>query len=153
MADSNWQWYVMGLFVKESDVTPENKAAFAAIFATNGSGETIADESKLFDNVLRLSVSGELPAQVYGLAVPLKPEMREPMEGFLDTLSQSRYYVVRNLVLQPGQFIGQLMKTNDAIEPLVVPGQPPWDTTPFTLQDALDDLYADRGLQLIGNGE
>jgi hypothetical protein len=151
MADSNWRWILI-FFVRADDVTPENKAVFAAIFSDNGSGETYENEAKLFDSVLRLSVSGELPAQVFGIVVPVKPVMREALEDFIETVPQSRYYGVRNLVLNGNQFVGQLLKTNDAIEPLVVPGEPPWDTTPFTLQDALDDLYADRGLQLIENG-
>jgi len=144
---SDWKWRLY-FFVRVADNTVASRQTFAAIFANNGSGESAENEGKLFNAVTRLSVTGVEPAQVLGINVAVKSSMRDALEAFVGTLAQNRYYAVLN-VDTPTGFEGKLLKTNDAIAPIVQPGTPPWDTTPFTWQDALDDLLADRGLQVI----
>lgn len=149
MTESAWKVRIM-LFVRAVDNTAANRQAFGEIFANNGSGETVENESNLFNAVIRLSTSGTLPAQVLGLEAPLLlPDMRAAMEAFLDTLTLSRYYVIANILL-PQYFAGELIKDNKAAasQPTLV-GVPPWDTTPFTMADALADLEAERGLLVI----
>lgn len=145
MAESNWKIRMM-LFVRAVDVTHESKAVFGAIFANNGSGETIVNESKLFDAAIRLSASGELPAQAFGLETALLlPDMRADMIAFLDTLPQSLYYVIANTEL-PQFFAGELIQDNR--DPTLA-GVPPWDTEVFTMADALADIEDERGLIVI----
>ncbi len=134
------------LFVRAADNTPENRQTFGAIFADNGSGETEANESRLFDAAVKLSGNGELPAQAFGIETAvLLPDMRADMLAFLDTLTQSRYYVIANIDL-PQYFAGELIQDNR--DP-TLENVPPWDTIPFTMADALDNVFADRGLNVI----
>jgi hypothetical protein len=138
---TDWKWRLF-LFVRAADNTPDNRQAFGHIFADNTSGETVENESKLFDAVTRLSVSGEVPAQVFGINTAVKADMRTALQVFVDTLSQSRYYGVANVDL-PQHAAGDLLVANGGSG---VVGEV------FTWQDALDDLYDERGLQVIGNG-
>jgi hypothetical protein len=126
------------IFVRAADNTAGNRQSFAEIYANNGSGESVDDESKLFDSVTRLSTSGEEPAQVLGLNTPVKATMRDAMRSFLDTLSQSFYVVVANVDL-PQYDKGEFMLSNLIAE---------W-TGEYTWQDALDYLYAERELRVI----
>jgi hypothetical protein len=135
---TEWKWRLF-LFVRAADATAENKLAFGHIFADNTSGETVENESRLLDAVVRLSTSGEAPAQVFGINTAVKADMRTALQAFLDTLSQSRYYGVANITL-PNYGMGDLLKANGGSG---VIGEP------FTWQDALDDLYNERGLQVI----
>lgn len=146
---SSWKVRMM-LFVRAVDNTAENRQAFGEIFANNGSGESVANESKLLDAVIRLSTSGELPAQALGLETALLlPDMRDDIRDFLDTLTQSRYCVIANIPLAQ-YFQGELIEDNKgAVSLPTLVGVPPWDTTPFTMQDALADLFTERGLQVI----
>jgi len=133
-----WKWRLL-LFVRAADATAENKQTVAHIYTDNTSGETLEDESKLFNAVIRLSVSGEAPAQVFGINTAVKAQMRTDMQAFLDTLPQCRYYGVANVEL-PQWNAGDLLVSNGGSG---VIGQP------FTWQDALQDLYDERGLQMI----
>lgn len=134
--DSEWKWRLM-LFVRAIDNTPANRQSFAEIFASD-SGESVEDESKLFDAVTRLSVSGELPAQALGLNTPVKAAMRDALRTFLDTLSQSFYVVTANINL-PNYDRGEFIQSNLIAE---------WNGE-FMWQDALDYLYNERGLLVI----
>jgi hypothetical protein len=152
MAESAWKVRIM-LFVRAVDNTPDNRQAFGEIFANNGSGESVENESGLFNTVYRLSVSGAAPAQVFGLETALLlPDMRTDMQAFLDTLTLSRYYVTANYDLPNGAFTGQLLQDNkvDVGQDTLV-GLPPWDTMPFSMLDALSDLFDERGLQVISS--
>lgn len=143
MAESNWKVRMM-LFVRAVDNTPANRQSFGEIYANNGSMENVSDESKLFDNAMRLSTTGNTPAQVFGLeTLLLLPDMRDDMRTFLDTLPQSRYYVVANIDL-PQYDRGELMLANGGSG---VMGEP------FAMTDALNDLYNERGLQVILDNE
>lgn len=139
MAESQWKIRIM-LFVREVDNTPENRQTFGAIFADNGSGESDANESKLFDTAVKLSVSGDLPAQAFGLETALLlPDMRDDMRAFLDTLPQVRYYVIANIDTAQNS-TGDYIDSNK--------GGFVWEGT-FTMQDALDDIFDERGLIVI----
>jgi hypothetical protein len=148
MTESLWKWRLY-LFVRASDNTAQNRQAFGAIFANNTSGESEADEANLFNSVVRLSVSGSEPAQVLGINTAVKQTMRNAMAAFLDTLSQSRYYGVMNIETE-SNFDGKLIIDNKtaAGQPTLV-GQSPWDIQPFKWSDALQDLFDERGLQVI----
>ncbi len=145
MPESNWKVRIM-LFVREVDNTPENRQTFGSIFADNGSMETQENESKLFDGAIRLSTTGLAPAQAFGLETALLlPDMRADMLAFLGTLPQSLYFVIANTDL-PQFFAGELIEDNRTP---TLAGEPPWDSTPFTMQDALADILSEQGLQVI----
>lgn len=133
-----WKWRIH-LFVRAADNTAENRTAFAEIFSNNGSLESVANERLLFDTATRLSTSGELPTQVFGISSLVKADMRTAMQDFLDTLSQSRWYAIAAMKL-PNYAAGDLVADNGGSGTV---GEP------FTWQDALDDLYTERGLQVI----
>lgn len=139
MNQSNWKIRLM-LFVRAVDVTVENKITFGTIFSANGSGETAENESRLLDKTTRLSVSGEEPAQVFGINTAiLLPDMRIAVRNFINTLPQVRYYIVSNIdtdYYNEGDYI----ESNK--DGLVWLGG-------FTWQDALNDLYTERGLRVI----
>lgn len=148
MTETLWKWRIY-LFVKASDNTAENRQAFAAIFANNGSGETEASEEGLFNGVTRLSLSGAEPAQVFGINTAVKDVMRDALRTLISSLSQSRYYVVMNTATE-ANFDGKLVLDNkDAVTLPTLVNAPPWDAQPFTWQDALQDLFDERGLQVI----
>ena len=53
------QWtHTLHMVVLENLNTAPNRQAFADIFADNGSGELASDEIKMFDNVVKFSVTG-----------------------------------------------------------------------------------------------
>lgn len=91
------QWtHTLHMVVLESLNTPANRQAFADIFADNGSGEIAADEIKMFDSVVKFSVSGNLPALGFGLSSPVKVDMRDALQTFIDALGNGcRYFAVR----------------------------------------------------------
>lgn len=98
----------MFLFIRAADATPANKEAFGAIFANNGGMESAENEAKAFEGPVRLSVSGELPAQAFGVNTAIKAGMQQPLRDFLDTLTNARYVVVANTELEnyrDGEFI------------------------------------------------
>ena len=104
------------LFVRAIDATLANKQAFADIFVNNGSGETIEDEKKMFDNTVRLSMNGEEPAQALGVSSAVKLSMRDGLKTLLDGLTNARYAVVANTDL-PNYDDGELMLTNFPVTP------------------------------------
>lgn len=102
------QWtHILHFVVVAADNTAANRQAFAEFLANNGSGESVDDEKLMFNTVTRLSVSGNLPAQGYGLSVPVKPAIRQAFENFASTLTNYRYFAVR-------QSDGVLALTNSA---------------------------------------
>lgn len=149
MTETNYKWRT-ALFVPANQNTPENRTTLANIISA-ASGETVEDERKLFDYAARLSTTGELPVQVFGIDLGVTVDMRDDMRAFLDTLPplQVRYYVRANTTL-PQNFDGKLLLTNKdtAGQPDIV-GVAPWDTQPFSMQDALADLFDERGLIVI----
>lgn len=146
---TEWKWR-MALFATVNQNTPENRTALATIIAA-ASGETVESERGQFDSATRLSGSGEEPAQALGIDFVATGTIRDDLKTFLDTLPplQIRYYVRANTTL-PQHFDGKLLLTNKAVveEPDIV-GVSPWDVEPFDFQDALGDIFAEKGLQVI----
>lgn len=131
-----WKWRLY-LFVLTADNTAANRQSFAEAYVNNGSGESLADERKMLDSVLRLSTSGNAPAQVLGVSTLAKAAMRDALRDFVDGLSQSLWYVTSNQRAN----LDALLATNDA--GVVVSGQT-WE-----LADCLGRLDALRGLRVI----
>jgi hypothetical protein len=139
MAITDWKWRVY-IFIRAVDVTPAAKAAFAQVYVDGDCLESYEDQLRMFDNVVRLSLSGEEPAQVYGVNTAAKTSMRDGFKALLDVLPQARYAVVANTTL-PEYEDGELVFTNF---PGIVPsGQiVTWDK-------ALQYLYNEFGLIVI----
>ena len=88
------------LFVRKSDANQTNRQALASIYVNNGSGESLADEVKMFDTVVRLSATGEEPAQVFGLNLTAKPAMKDEFIAFVGSLTNPAYIALANTTLQ-----------------------------------------------------
>lgn len=90
---TEWQWRIF-FFVRAVDATAENKNALADIYVNNGGMETRANELKMFLNPVKLSTTGNLPAQAFGFSTPAKTAMRDAFKALLDSLTNARYAVV-----------------------------------------------------------
>lgn len=140
-----WRWR-MYLFVRSVDATQANKLVLAHVYTDNGSMESVQDEVRALDHPVRLSVSGELPAQAYGLNTPLKTAMRADMQTFLDGLTNARYVVVANTKL-PNYRDSEFVLTN-------FPDPEPDPTGKIvTWQAALNFVNREFGLQVIPDPE
>ena len=135
---TEWKWRLY-LFVLASDNSATNRNAFANIFVDNASGESVEDERKVLDRVMRLSTSGNVPAQVLGVSTLAKAAMRDELRDFVDGLSQSLWFVTSN----QRDNMDALLATNDA--DVVVSGQT------WMIADCLARLDALRGLQEISD--
>lgn len=85
-AETDWKWDLY-LIVPKASVNASVITTFAQIYVTGGSGETLANEKKCFDSVVRLSLSGAMPVTHYGLSTPVKPAMLAPFVALLNSLS------------------------------------------------------------------
>ena len=112
---TEWKWRIY-LFVRAVDVTVANKTAFANIYVNNSSGETLEDERKMFDSVVRLSASGNEPAQAVGINTVAKTSMRDGFKTLLDNLTNARYAVVASVEL-PNYQESELVLTNFDVTP------------------------------------
>jgi len=135
---SDWKWRLY-FFIRAIDATAENRQVFAEIFTNNGSLETVENERKIADSAIKLSTSGDLPAQVFGINTLVKADMRTALQAFIDSLPQSRWYATANGD-QPNYADGCLIAANDGSG---VIGQA------FTWEDALADLFTERSLRVI----
>lgn len=135
---TDWKWRIF-LFVREADNTPENRQALASIYVNNGGMETLVNELKMFDNVVRFSVSGGLPAQAFGVNTPAKTAMRDDFKTLMDSLTNARYMVVANTEL-PNYADGEYILTNFSIDPV---GQI------VTWTDTLTHINDEFGLNVI----
>ncbi len=136
MTDWLWRLYI---FIRAVDNTAANRTAFASAFVNNGSGETTANERKIFDIVVRLSISGNEPAQAFGVNTAAKLSMRDDLRTLLDGLTDGRYAVVANITHGPWQE-NELALTNFPVTPS---GQI------ATWKAALTFLENEFGLQVI----
>ena len=112
---TEWKWRIY-LFVRAVDVTAANRQALAEIYTNNGSGETVVDELKMFLSVVRLSTTGNEPAQAFGINTVAKTAMRDEFKSLLDTLTNARYAVVASVEL-PGYQEHELVMTNFDVTP------------------------------------
>ena len=107
---TEWKWRIY-LFVRAADATAANRQTFAEIYSNNGSGETVEDELKMFLTVVRLSTTGNEPAQAFGINTVAKTAMRDEFKSLLDTLTNASYAVVASVEL-PGYQEHELVMTN-----------------------------------------
>lgn len=112
---TDWPWRLY-FFVRAADNTPANRQALAQIFIDGGSGQTLAQELDMFDNVVALSTSGDPPAQAYGINTAVKPSMRDGFVDLLQQLTNARYAVVANTELQNFAYL-ELALTNFPVTP------------------------------------
>jgi hypothetical protein len=94
VAETLWQWR-LDLAVAQAQNTQTNRDALCDCLANNGSFATRLQEANMFNSVVRLSVSGELPVQAFGLTIPVKQDMRDCFEQLLNGLSSARWFAVR----------------------------------------------------------
>lgn len=66
----------------------------ANVFVNNGSGETQANENKLFNAVTRLSASGSLPATAVTMNTMIKASMRDELAALVEAVPSARVMVV-----------------------------------------------------------
>ena len=112
---SEWKWRIY-LFVRAIDATAANRQTLAEIYSNNGSGETVEDELKMFFTVVRLSTTGNKPAQAFGINTVAKTAMRDEFKTLLDSLTNARYAVVTSVEL-PGYQERELVMTNFPVTP------------------------------------
>lgn len=79
--------YRLYIVVRADLVTPARKTVVARMFSDNGSLETVVNEAKMLDNAVRLSVSGNLPAQAYGVSTPVQLSMRDAIRDLVVSLN------------------------------------------------------------------
>jgi hypothetical protein len=139
---TDWKWRLM-LFVPVTMNTADNRTSFAEVFVNNGSGETLADERKMFDNAMRLSITGTLPVLAYGISVLVKSDMRDDMNAFIDDLNdgltganRAQWYTVANTDFAQRRDGTLIASTRNTVDGMI--GQR------FTIQDALNDLGVQR---------
>ncbi len=97
-------------FMRLSDLTTAERQALRRAFSNFGSGQTEADEDKMFDNPAKFSVSGTAPAQVIAINTLAKPAMLTALKNRVDVLPQILWYIMDNRTGTRGQ----LLNTNDA---------------------------------------
>lgn len=135
---TTWLWRIY-LFIRQQDNTAQNRTNFANAFVDNGSLETLVNERKLFNSVVRLSISGNEPAQVFGISTVAKTSMRNDLKTVLDGLTNARYGVVASVAHSSWQE-NELAITNFPVTPS---GQI------VTWQNVLTFLNNEFGLQVI----
>ena len=139
---TQWLWRIY-LFIRSIDNTAQNRTAFASVFVNGGSMETLANEHRMFDNAVRFSISGNEPAQVFGISTVAKSSMRDDLKAVLDSLTNARYGVVASVVHGSWEE-NKLALTNF---PIIPNGQI------VTWQNALTFLNNEFGLQVIETEE
>ena len=112
---TKWKWRIY-LFLRSIDATAANKQALAEIYSNNGSGETVADELKMFLSVARLSTTDNELAQAFGINTVAKTAMRDEFKALLDSFTNARYAVVASVEL-PGYQEHELVMTNFDVTP------------------------------------
>ncbi len=136
---TDWKWILI-VIAPLAAITENNKNTLADVFANNGSGESAANERKMFDNVARLALASSPTVLVArGFTTPVKVSMRDALELAMDTINtplsnanKIRYYAIAAVDL-PQYDAGDLIKSNRAtVEGLY--------GSPFGWQDALTDL-------------
>lgn len=132
-AETEWRWRAY-FFIRAVDATAQNKNTLAQIYVDHGGMEIPVNELKMFTAPVKLSTTGELPAQAFGFNSPVKLEMRDDFKALLDTLTGARYGIVRYDDLG-------LVLTN-------FPGIAPTGQV-VTWETALQRLNAEFGLQVI----
>jgi len=137
---SEWKFRCF-LFIRAVDATGANKRALARVYVDNGSGETLEDELKMFDSVVRLSVTGAEPAQVFGINLTAKQTMRDAFINLISGLTQPAWAVLANTTL-PQYADGEVIAVSPTLNPNFVGMQATWE-------QALQYLENQYGLKVI----
>ena len=104
--------------MQASDVTQNTKEQIAGFLSNNGSGQSFEEEMEMFGSVLKYSQSGELPAQVFGIGIPAKLEMKDAFINLMQQLNNARYVVIANSRLYDLEYLDrELIATNFDITP------------------------------------
>lgn len=83
--------------IAASEATSAGKTAVGSCLSDWGSLSSIADEIRIFDNGLyRLSVSGELPAQVFGIVIPANCDQKTCLKRFFATLTGTLWFDIND---------------------------------------------------------
>ena len=89
-----WQWRLL-MAVPMVAGTQVNRNALADIIA-NSSGESSANERKMFDNAVRLSLVATPLVQVgWGLSFPVKASMRDDLQALITTINAGQTAINR----------------------------------------------------------
>lgn len=104
MAATLWQWRLI-LICHVNANTLSNRNALAQVFVDNGSGESLADETKMFGNAIRLALTATPTVhRAYGISFPVKANMRDALltviqqiDAPLTAAQKSVYYGVANV--------------------------------------------------------
>ncbi len=139
------QWNIrLFLFVPFAANTAGNRQALVNCLINGGCMESAANELKMFNSVVRLSLLGAEPATAFAIDIPVKPSMRDCLEPFIAGISQAFYFALAAVEL-PQHGAGQLIKTNR------VPAQTRIDDgRPFTFADACGYLQNLKIIPLAG---
>lgn len=86
---SHWQWR-LHMIAPLIAATPTNKNALADIVASH-SGESQANERKMFDNAMKLALSATPLVQVaWGLSFPVKLAMRDELQALISSINSGQ---------------------------------------------------------------
>lgn len=94
MAETLWKWRLI-MIAPEVAATPANRNALADIVASH-SGESQANERKMFDNAVKIARSATPTVQAgWGLSFPVKASMRDDLQTLISTINQGQTAINR----------------------------------------------------------
>lgn len=133
------QWIArLYFFVPTSAVNATLRDTVANAFVNNNSGESLVNERKLVNGLVRLSTTGNEPAQALAINTVVKASMRDAIKTIIQSVNQSAWYVVSNrdgLTVQ-----GQTYNESELIESGGLATADGQIGTVFTFADAVADL-------------
>ena len=138
---TQWIWRIY-LFVRATDATNANKTALAQIYVDGGAGETLANEKRMFDSVVRLSPTGAEPATVFGINLTAKQGMKDDFLAFFAGLSPQTAWAALTNTAYNDFADGEVLAVSDTLDPTFV-------GTTATWQNALAYLRNQYGLKVI----
>ena len=138
---TEWKWRIY-LFVRATDTTNANKNALAQIYVDGGAGETLENEKRMFNGVVRLSTTGAEPATVFGINLTAKQGMKDAFLTFFAGLSAQTVWAALTNTAYNDFADGEVLAVSDTLDPTFV-------GTTATWQNALTYLENQYGLQVI----
>ena len=109
MSDTLWKWRLY-LIIPAAAVTPTLRQQIANRFSANGSGESEANED-IGPKAIRLSTTGNAPAQAIALNTAVKASMRDALRALIEAVPSARVWVVANTAFDDKDD-GELIATN-----------------------------------------
>ena len=86
---SLWQWRLI-MIAPLAAATEANRNALSDIVAAS-SGESQANERKMFDNAIRVALAASPGVQAgWGLSFPVKQSMRDDLQALISTINQGQ---------------------------------------------------------------